>query len=551
MIGVLAPASDHLVVSEFFELFKTPWEYLRSDRRYDVILCVGEVDLDRNDAKVVLHYSGCALPIDEEEGFDVTLCEKNEVMSCEGHSLAILGSHIRFNPAKSEYLATVDGQWSYCCRRNGVTVHRVGYDLFAEIARLLTIGQPSEFAESPTAELHVSLLRDKIVQSGIELIEIPPVPEGYACIACVTHDIDHPAIRNHKWDATAIGFLYRATAGSLANFLRGRLSFRSLLKNWGAAFQLPFAYAGVAKDFWAGFEDRYFECEKGIHSTYFVIPFRDRAGNDLNGPAPRRRAARYAAKDIQNVLCKIRAQGCEVGLHGIDAWRDSESARAELAEVRRLTKDDEIGVRMHWLFYSEKSPAVLEEAGASYDATIGYRDTVGFRTGTTQVYKPIAATRLLELPMHVMDTALFYPAYLGLTQQKAESRVRRMIALVVRFGGCLTLNWHDRSLASERNWDSCYRALLDDLKNNRAWFATASQATAWFQMRRSVVFDSDMAGSHGVRARITSSSTNQVPGLRLRTHKLKQSGRTGEKSVMLHVDAPLQIAMERYQVASL
>ena len=44
-----------------------------------------------------------------------------------------------------------------------------------------------------------------------------------------------------------------------------------------------------------------------------------------------------------------------------------------------------------------------------YDSTIGYNETVGYRAGTTQPYRPLAASRLLELPLHVMDTALFYP----------------------------------------------------------------------------------------------------------------------------------------------
>ena len=38
MIGVVARPEDHDVVREFFELFKTPWEFYRRDRRYRVVL---------------------------------------------------------------------------------------------------------------------------------------------------------------------------------------------------------------------------------------------------------------------------------------------------------------------------------------------------------------------------------------------------------------------------------------------------------------------------------------------------------------------------------
>ncbi len=42
MIGVIADPSEHDVVREFFELFKTPWEFYRRDRHYEVMLCADE-----------------------------------------------------------------------------------------------------------------------------------------------------------------------------------------------------------------------------------------------------------------------------------------------------------------------------------------------------------------------------------------------------------------------------------------------------------------------------------------------------------------------------
>jgi hypothetical protein len=547
MIGVLAPGSDCRVISEFFELFKTPWEYLESNRIYDVILCIGDVDFDRNAAKLVLHYADCRLPLDAEEQLDIIEHNGSELLSRGGDSLVIYGTHVTFcdcagvGSGQSKVLEP----WLYRCKRNAVSVTRIGYDLFAQIAHLLAVGQPEEFAQFPTLELHISLLRGLIVECGIELLEIPPVPEGFGCVACMTHDIDHPAIRNHKWDATAFGFLYRATAGSFVNFIRGRVSFRELVKNCAAALKLPFVYMGMAKDFWSGFEDRYREFENGIRSTYFVISFGNQPGTDFNGPAPQRRASRYSAADIKDSLLKIRANGDEVALHGIDAWHNSESGRRELNEVRELTGDTELGIRMHWLFYSEESPRILEQAGAAYDSTLGYRTTVGFRSGTTQVYKPIEAALLLELPLHIMDTALFYTAYLGLSQGEAESQVHDLITAVARLGGCLTVNWHDRSLASERNWGSCYRALIEELKLCNAWFATAGEAVAWFRMRRSVVFEKDMSNSGTVRSRITDFTSKSLPGLRLRRHKLDRGAKTGALTVS-HFDTQLEVAVDGF-----
>src|SRR5437764_12515160 len=98
------------------------------------------------------------------------------------------------------------------------------------------------------------MLRQWILEAGIPLIEIPPTPAGHSFLACLTHDIDFVGIRNHKFDHSMWGFLYRSTLGAIRNFLRQRISFRRLLASWGAAISLPFVYLGWKKDFWNPFE---------------------------------------------------------------------------------------------------------------------------------------------------------------------------------------------------------------------------------------------------------------------------------------------------------
>ena len=72
-------------------------------------------------------------------------------------------------------------------------------------------------------------------------------------------------------DHTMFGFLYRALIGSVIDFCRGRRSLRQVVTNWKAAFSLPLVFAGLAKDFWNQL-DRYLALEKGLASTFFVIP---------------------------------------------------------------------------------------------------------------------------------------------------------------------------------------------------------------------------------------------------------------------------------------
>jgi hypothetical protein len=525
MIGVVADPSEHDVVREFFELFKTPWEFYRSNRRYEVLLCAGGGECERA-AKLVLYYAGKKRHFDPEQRIQ-TGCHRGHtcILSYQGNRIPIYGDIITFPEKRLGLLTDEDSRQcvGYLDRSGERVLARIGYDLFGEVRALLGVGQPHANASIPALELHIAFLRDLITGYGAPLVEIPPVPAGYPFIACLTHDVDQPAIQHHKWDHTMFGFLYRALFGSLSNLVRGRMPARDLVANWVAALKLPLVHLGLARDFWRQFDDRYLEMERGLRSTFFVIPFKNRSGKNSHGSAPMFRAARYEARDIAGSIQKLLAAGSEVGLHGVDAWLDSSKGSEELEEIRRLTGASEIGVRMHWLYYDQQSPVALEKAGAAYDSTVGYNGAAGYRAGTMQAYKPLEASRLLELPLHVMDTSLFYPAHLGLSPPQAKTLLGRMLDNAARFGGCLTINWHDRSIAPERLWHACYRDLLQDLKTRGAWFATAGQAISWFRKRRSVVFETDFMELGAMRASVAADHDDHLPGLRLRIHKARES----------------------------
>jgi peptidoglycan/xylan/chitin deacetylase (PgdA/CDA1 family) len=546
MIGVIADPAEADVVREFFELFKTPWEFYRRGQRYDVLLCTGGGQFDLT-ARITILYAGGKTHCDDELNIPTSRQSRDaRTLLYQGKRIPIYGDSITFSEKSSGLLQDEGSQecLTYIDPSRDSVLVRIGYDLFSEVRSLLTVGQPPANANTPALELHIALLRDLITGSGVPLVEIPPVPDGYGLIACLTHDVDHPSIRQHKLDHTIVGFLLRATLGSLVDTLLGRMSIRDATRNWAAVVKLPLVHLGLAKDFWSDFDARYLEAEDGLPSTFFVIPRKNYAGKRLESSAPILRAARYEAQELADTIRKLRIAGREVGLHGIDAWLDGSAAREELDEVRRLTGVLEIGVRMHWLYYNEKSPATLEKAGAAYDSTIGYNETVGYRAGTTQVYKPLGAIQLLELPLHVMDTALFYLSYLGLSPGKATARLRQMADQGVQYGGCITINWHDRSLAPERLWGACYRELIQDLKMRGAWFATAGQAVSWFRKRRAAEFETDSIEPGSVRAKVAPCHRDNLPGLRLRVYKARRSDPIGSTRSADFVDVTVGEGIE-------
>src|ERR1039457_369736 len=370
MIAVHADEAERATVAEFFELFKTPWEYFHAGRKTGVLICSHD-GVPQNDARLVLVFGGGPTPFDTEKGIQARVQGPNTMLSYKGDRIPIYGRSLAFGHCPEADLRNESSGEAAMVRFNttGRTIIRIGYDLFQEIRHLLTCGQPEANAKIPALEIHIALLRDLIVGASVPLVEIPPAPEGSKFIACLTHDMDHVGIRNHKFDHTMFGFLYRATLGSALDVCRGKKTWGQLGTNWLAALKLPLVHLGLARDFWHQF-DRYLEIEKGLNSTFFVIPKKGESGTDARGNRPARRAASYDAAGLVELLKKLQAAGDEIALHGIDAWRDSAAGRQEREIISRLTGAAKTGVRMHWLYFEERSPAILEAAGLSYDSTL-------------------------------------------------------------------------------------------------------------------------------------------------------------------------------------
>ena len=234
-----------------------------------------------------------------------------------------------------------------------------------------------------------------------------------------------------------------------------------------------------------------------------------------------KRSTRYDVCDVKEKIQDLLTHGCEVGVHGIDAWHDTEKGRQEYERIHDATGATEIGIRMHWLYFNDQTPQILEDLGFSYDSTVGYNDAVGYRGGTTQAYRPIGLKKLFELPLHIQDTALFFPDRMGLTEDDAWVLVRELLDNARQYGGVLTINWHDRSLAPERLWGDFYIKLLEHLKKSTVWIDTASRVVRWFDKRRSAMFEEVSVSENCVKLHIVCEHDDDVPALMARVHTPK------------------------------
>jgi hypothetical protein len=495
MIGLICSADDAAAAEEFFQLFKTPWEPWVPGRDYDVVITTTGF-VPETDVRLLLIFRSGGCSWDASTGIKSGLKRSGAVLEIGDVRIPVYCGVVTFEETgrAADCVGIAGDVAGLRLDSSGGRVVRLGYDLFQEAQRLLSVGQPPEHALVPTLDLHIDALRHWILDAGVPLVEIPPVPAGCRFSVCLTHDIDFIGIRQHLLDHTMWGFLFRASVGALRDYARGRIPIKRLWRSWMAVLTLPFVYLRLAKDFWLPFE-WLLDVEKDLPATYFVIPFKRCPGENVSAPHPERRATAYDVNDIPEWSRALTEAGCELGVHGIDAWHSVPKGRAELRRVAEAVGVSELGIRMHWLLRDEHTFQVLEEAGYTYDATVGYNETPGYRGGTAQVYRPFGVRRLLELPLHIQDGALFFPQRLDLSEADAWELCQVLIERSDQSGGVLTVLWHDRSHAAERFWGGFYIRLVRELRDRDAWFCTAGQAVQWFRARRSVSFERGPGGS--------------------------------------------------------
>ena len=524
MIGIALKPYNKFIVSEFFELFKTPWAIFQPDRAYDVLI-TDENQIDQFHAKLVIVIHRHENTSDEKSQIPI----RRPVLAQSAVSSFPIFTAISEVKGGSPLIKIA--RTGECIGNHFsnsiISIVHLGYNFFEEIFYLLNNGQPPEYSCFPTVDIHIANLRTWILDAGISLLEIPPVAQNSQFFACLTHDVDFAGIRNYKLDRTTAGFVYRAMVKSVAQYWQGQFTLKMLVRNWMAVVKLPFIHLGLLKDFWMTFQ-QYRLIEGEVPSTFFFVPFKDKSGKTEKGNAPSIRAVKYDVIKLKNEVLYLTTEGCEIGIHGIDSWIDAENSKREIGVIRDLTGQSELGVRMHWLFFGPDSPEKLEQAGYAFDSTCGYNERIGYKAGTSQVYRPPGVKHLLELPMHIMDTALFYPDRMNLTFSEGITAIQSLIEKATIFGGVLTFNWHDRSIAPERLWDGVYRRALNELQLRGARFLAAGAVVEWFRKRRAVLFEPAYGNSTSRKIRLTGLDMSPDDGMVLRVYSPSKQPSVGQ-----------------------
>lgn len=175
---------------------------------------------------------------------------------------------------------------------------------------------------------------------------------------------------------------------------------------------------------------------------------------------------------IRNLMRRIHERGHEIGLHpSYGTFQQPELIKQEADRLKRICAEEGIeqkqwGGRMHYLRWEQPiTMRAWNDAGMSYDSTLGYADRPGFRCGTCHEYPafdPVAQEQLsLRIrPLVVMECSVIDEAYLGLgVTEAAEEKMKQLKTYCQQVDGAFGLLWHN-SYFKTKQLNEIYTGIL-------------------------------------------------------------------------------------------
>jgi peptidoglycan/xylan/chitin deacetylase (PgdA/CDA1 family) len=298
-------------------------------------------------------------------------------------------------------------------------------------------------------------------------------PHRKSWAAALSHDIDDLGYRDPWFGARcAASFLrngdpyaLRKGGGTLLQWARNRLT--------------GTRYSRWYLDEWLRLED-----SAGFRSTFFFVA----AGADKH-----RRDPSYDVTEerLAATLRRMSADGWEVGVHGsFDSYDSAARIRDEKRRLEQVLERPVLGIRQHYLrFAFPLTWRHHEEAGYAYDGTLGFRERLGYRAGTTAPFRPYdpevgRPLELLALPLTMMDGVLFQEH--GPQRDAVDAAIHRCCDTVAALEGLAVFLWHQYTFdrRDRPGWWEAYRTIVERLRSDPAvWVATMADVAHWWRAR--------------------------------------------------------------------
>lgn len=340
---------------------------------------------------------------------------------------------------------------------------RLGIDVFGSAFFMLTryeeLVRPERdeherFMAKSSIAFRAGFLHRPIVNEYVEIL--------WAVLSELWPDLQRKPRSFHAYFSHDVDWIYGVAKSSGMRVLKQTLADVLRRGEIGVAWRRAVSFVRVAlgsveRDFYNTFDFIMSLSEQaGSKSAFYFITSHTGVG-DIDGD--------YHLEEpyVRRLLRRIDHRGHEVGLHtSYETFRDNDKIQSEFQQLRQVAQAEGIvqsewGGRQHYLRFEVPTTwQGWEAAGLTYDSTLGYADSVGYRAGVCYSYHPYDLRRrqmlqLRERPLIVMDGSLFDPQYMGLTIPQARTAVLDLIAQCRRYQGEFTLLWHNSSLVAKRH----------------------------------------------------------------------------------------------------
>jgi hypothetical protein len=195
-----------------------------------------------------------------------------------------------------------------------------------------------------------------------------------------------------------------------------------------------------------------------------------------------RRDANYTLDDekVRSLLSYLQLLGMEIGVHGSYASLDKPNQlRSEFDSFRALGFSV-LGGRQHWLrFTLESLIPECQQAGAAYDASLGWSEQVGFRAGACFAFPPWdfrleKPAGFLEIPLAAMDVSLLNS---GMPEELWFAKVAEVLRQSRQYGwGGISVIWHNTSFGGGQYPLSVGKVYWDLIDRKSEWQDTWTSA---------------------------------------------------------------------------
>jgi hypothetical protein len=442
---------------------------------------------DPSSSGVIISYG-----LEKEGDYVISICE-NEIKNQICGNISSFNDTIpvceipRDSGSENQILAYFENRGiKYPC----LTYHEkritIGVDIFKETGYLLSghfekiwgsLDEPARkgLSSKPVVDFLEHLLFKAVLKTyhekNIPLIHKSFWPAGTRSAMCLTHDVDEVK-KTYQWITRPARCLLKL---DITGF-NGQV--QSLLQKIKGN-----------EPYWTFDDICSLEKTYGGCSTFFFLEESGKSG--LLSPKTWNlygRSRYLRDPEVLRAIRFLRSEGKEIAIHGsYYSYLDEDLLKKETKDLTEILQKKVIGIRQHHL--NLKIPETWyyqNEAGLKYDTSLGFKDRVGFRWGTTFPFYPYDGKTTLpihEIPLHIMDICLL----------SSDDPIKDWMPIadeVERYEGVLGVLWHPPVFNNHEvpGAREIYSEILRWGRGHNAWITSARNISGWFMQRDKISF---------------------------------------------------------------